>query len=142
MVDGSPLQEGVSCEDKVEIDDMTEEEYENICKYIPGNKESQFPLEVLQYLAQEEETTDIQEKIDRPAPGFVPAVVWSANGKKNINIQTSNINERSSAKCPDTMAWWQDKDDVQAVGWDQQRRDPVLVAISLKCTVPPWLRRL
>ena len=50
MVDGSPFQTGVSCEDKVEDNHMSEEDYETICKYVPGGKGSRFPEEVIKYL--------------------------------------------------------------------------------------------
>ena len=50
MRNGLPLKEGVSCEDKVELGQMTEKEYYAICKYIPGENGSEFPQEVVQYL--------------------------------------------------------------------------------------------
>ena len=50
MMDGSTKQSGVSCDDKVNEDKMTLEEYDSICKYIPGVEGSKFPQEVLQYL--------------------------------------------------------------------------------------------
>ena len=58
MMDGSPIKEGVSCDDKVNNDEMTFEEYNKTCKYIPAvlteegwvHSGSKFPKEVFEYL--------------------------------------------------------------------------------------------
>lgn len=58
MMDGSPKKEGVSCDDKVNNDEMTFEEYNKTCKYIPAvlteegwvHSGSKFPKEVFEYL--------------------------------------------------------------------------------------------
>ncbi len=50
MMDGSPQQDGISCDDKVNEDKMTMKDYVTICKYIPGEKCSNFPQVVLDYL--------------------------------------------------------------------------------------------
>ena len=107
MSDGSPVQMGVSCDDKVETDYMTEGEYEDICKYIPGKENSRFPQEVLQYLLETNSETEIVDK-DKKKP---------------------------SVKSPDTIAWWQEPGDTP-VGWEQQPLDPILLALNSKaiCT--------
>ena len=103
MTDGSPVQRGFSCEDKVETDHMTEGEYEDVCKYIPGKECSMFPKEVIQYLL---ETNSESGMVD--------------NDKK-----------KASVKSPDTIAWWQEPGDTP-VGWEQQTLDPILLALNSK----------
>ena len=103
MSDGSPVQMGVSCDDKVENDHMTEGEYEYICKYIPGKEYSRFPQEVLQYLLE-----------SNSEPGMV-----------------DNDKKKTSAKSPDTIAWWQEPGDTP-VGWEHQTLDPILLALNSK----------
>tara|TARA_B100000902_G_C27219437_1_gene868797 strand:- start:470 stop:844 length:375 start_codon:yes stop_codon:yes gene_type:complete len=103
MTDGSPVQRGFSCEDKVETDHMSEEEYESICKYVPGGECSMFPQEVVQYLL---EINSELEMVD-------------------------NDKEKTSVKSPDTIAWWQEPGDTP-VGWEQQTLDPILLALNSK----------
>ena len=94
MVDGSPVQIGVSCEDKVENNHMSEEEYESICKYVPGRECTMFPQEVIQYLLE----TNSSPGIDKDK-------------------------KKTSVNSPDTIAWWQEPEDTP-VGWEQQTLDP------------------
>ncbi len=103
MVDGSPVQIGVSCEDKVENNHMSEEEYESICKYVPGEECSMFPQEVIQYLLETNSETEIVDK-----------------DKKNTSV-----------KSPDTIAWWQEPGDTP-VRWEHQTLDPILLALNSK----------
>ena len=103
MVDGSPVQIGVSCEDKVENNHMSEEEYESICKYVPGGECSMFPQEVIQYLLETNSETRVVD-----------------NGKK-----------KTSVKSPDTIAWWQEPGDTP-VKWEHQTLDPILLALNSK----------
>ena len=109
MIDGSLLLEGLSCEDKVELCHMDTDEYDTICKYIPGDKCSNFPQEVIQYLC----TNNEPEVID--------------NDKKNAEMN-------NKMKKVDTIAWWQEPGDTP-VRWEQQTLDPVLVGFTLKCMV-------
>ena len=113
MVDGSPVQIGVSCEDKVETDYMTEGEYEDICKYIPGKECSRFPQEVLQYLLETNSETEIVDK-----------------DKK-----------KTSVKSPDTIAWWQEPGDTP-VRWEHQTLDPILLALNSKAICSEMNRRI
>ena len=113
MVDGSPVQIGVSCEDKVENNHMSEEEYESICKYIPGGNCSMFPQEVVQYLLE-----------SNSEPGIV-----------------ENDKEKDSVKSPDTIAWWQEPGDT-SVGWEQQTLDPILLALNSKLICQKLNRRI
>ena len=101
MIDGSPVQIGVSCEDKVENNHMSEEEYESICKYVPGGESSMFPQEVIQYFLERNSETGIVD-----------------NDKK-----------KTSVKSPDTIAWWQEPGDTP-VGWEHQNLDPILLALN------------
>ena len=103
MVDGSPVQIGVSCEDKVENNHMSEEEYESICKYVPGGECTMFPQEVIQYLLETNSETGIVD-----------------NDKK-----------KTSVKSPDTIAWWQEPGDTP-VRWEHQTLDPILLALNSK----------
>ena len=105
MLDGSPVQMGVSCEDKVEIDHMTEGEYEDVCKYIPGKEDSRFPQEVLQYL------------LDANT---------GAKREDNGNAEGSSAN---------SLAWWQEAGDTCSVGWEQQTLDPILLALNSKVSI-------
>ena len=106
MVDGSPFQTGVSCEDKVEDNHMSEEDYETICKYVPGGKGSRFPEEVIQYLLN---TNREPERVDE--------------GK-----------EGTSVKDPDTIAWWEEPGDTP-LGWDRQTLAPILLALNSKVSL-------
>ena len=103
MVDGSPVQIGVSCEDKVENNHMSEEEYESICNYVPGGECTMFPHEVIQYLLETNSETGIVD----------------------------NDKNKTSVKSPDTIAWWQEPGDTP-VGWEQQTLDPILLALNSK----------
>ena len=103
MVDGSPVQIGVSCEDKVENNHMSEEEYESICKYVPGGECTMFPQEVIQYLLETNSETGIVDK-----------------DKKETSV-----------KSPDTIAWWQEPGDTP-VKWEHQTLDPILLALNSK----------
>ena len=105
MLDGSPIQMGVSCDDKVEGDHMTEGEYETVCKYIPGKEDSRFPHEVLQYL------------LDANA---------GAKREDNGNAEGSSAN---------SLAWWQEPGDTCAVEWEQQTLDPILLALNSKVSI-------
>jgi hypothetical protein len=62
MTDGTPLRNGVTCQDKVNDGKMDMATYLSVCKYKPGYEGSLFPDEVYQYLL--EDTS--QEKIDIP----------------------------------------------------------------------------
>ena len=106
MNDGSSVQRGVSCDDKVETDHMTEGEYEAVCKYIPGKEDSRFPQEVLQYLL-------------------------DANGGSSDRGDAERGRE-SSAK---SLAWWQEPGDTCSVEWEQQTLDPILLALNSKVSV-------
>ena len=114
MLDGSHVQMGVSCDDKVEIDHMTEGEYENVCKYIPGKEDSRFPQEVLQYLLDAN-----AESSDRG-----DAVRGDADH--------GDASEGSSVK---SLAWWQEPGDTCSVGWEQQTLDPILLALNSKVSI-------
>ena len=103
MVDGSPVQIDVSCEDKVENNHMSEEEYESICKYVPGGECTMFPQEVIQYLLETNSETGIVDK-----------------DKKETSV-----------KYPDTIAWWQEPGDTP-VRWEHQTLDPILLALNSK----------
>ena len=103
MNDGSPVQRGFSCDDKVETDYMTEGEYEAVCKYIPGKEDSRFPQEVMQYLL-------------------------DANGGSS-DCGDGGRGRESSAK---SLAWWQEPWDTCSVGWEQQTLDPILLALNSK----------
>ena len=105
MTDGSPVQRGFSCDDKVETDYMTEGEYENVCQYIPGKEDSRFPQEVLQYLLDANAGAESEDK-------------GNAEG--------------SSAK---SLAWWQEPGDTCSVGWEQQTLDPILLALNSKVSI-------
>tara|TARA_B100000902_G_C27096695_1_gene806641 strand:+ start:468 stop:809 length:342 start_codon:yes stop_codon:yes gene_type:complete len=109
MRNGLSLKEGVTCEDKVELGHMTEEDYETGCKFIPGNDDSRFPQEVIEHFAKE----DINE-------GNVD------HSKKDIDPSTDT---------PNTLAWWQEPGDVRSVSWDQQTLDPILLALNSKVSV-------
>ena len=109
MLDGSSVQMGVSCDDKVEIDHMTEGEYEDVCKYIPGKEESRFPQEVLQYL------------LDA-----------NAGSSDHGDADREDAEEGSSAK---SLAWWQEPGDTCSVGWEQQTLDPILLALNSKVSI-------
>ena len=112
MTDGSPVQRGFSCEDKVETDHMTEGEYESICKYVPGGECSMFPQEVVQYLLESNSEPEIVD----------------------------NDKEKDSVKSPDTIAWWQEPGDTP-VGWEQQTLDPILLSLNSKCICSRRARR-
>ena len=109
MLDGSSVQMGVSCDDKVEVDHMTEGEYEDVCKYIPGKEDSRFPQEVLQYL------------LDANAGSSVRG-----------DAVREDAEEGSSAK---SLAWWQEPGDTCSVGWEQQTLDPILLALNSKVSI-------
>ena len=109
MLDGSPVQMGVSCDDKVENDHMTEGEYEAVCKYIPGKEDSRFPQEVLQYLLDAKAGSSDRGDSDR-----------------------EDAERGSSVK---SLAWWQESGDTCSVGWDQQTLDPILLALNSKVSV-------
>ena len=106
MVDGSPVQMGVSCEDKVENNYMSEEEYESICKYVPGGECTKFPQEVIQYLLE----TNSGPGIDKDK-------------------------KKTSVNFPDTIAWWQEPGDTP-VRWEHQTLDPILLALNSKLICP------
>ena len=112
MVDGSPVQIDVSCEDKVENNHMSEEEYDSICKYVPGGECSMFPQEVVQYLLE-----------SNSEPGM-----------------TDNDKKKTSVKTPDTIAWGQEPGDTP-VGWEQQTLDPILLSLNSKCICSRMNRR-
>ena len=109
MLDGSSVQMGVSCDDKVEVDHMTEGEYEDVCKYIPGKEDSRFPQEVLQYLLDANAGSSVRGDADR-----------------------EDAEEGSSAK---SLAWWQEPGDTCSVGWEQQTLDPILLALNSKVSI-------
>ena len=113
MVDGSPVQTGVSCEDKVENNHMSEEEYDSICKYVPGGECSMFPQEVVQYLLESNSEPEIVD----------------------------NDKEKDSVKSPDTIAWWQEPGDTP-VGWEYQTPDPILFALNSKAICSGTNRRI
>ena len=113
MVDGSPVQIGVSCEDKVENNHMSEEEYDSICKYVPGGEFTMFPQEVIQYLLETNSETEIVD-----------------NDKK-----------KTSVKSPDTIAWWQEPGDTP-VRWEHQTLDPILLALNSKAICSEMNRRV
>lgn len=46
MIDGSPLKDGVICQDKTNSGDMDDQTYLSVCKYIPGEDGSLFPKEI------------------------------------------------------------------------------------------------
>jgi len=50
MVDGSTLQEGIDCQDKVNKSRMDYDTYLRVCKYQPGEDGTLFPDEVYQFL--------------------------------------------------------------------------------------------
>ncbi len=112
MVDGSPVQIGVSCEDKVENNHMSEEEYELICKYVPGGECSMFPQEVVQYLLE-----------------------------TNSGPEKDKDKKKTSVKSPDTIAWWQEPGDTP-VDWEHQTLDPTLIALNSKLICPKLNRRI
>ena len=114
MTDGSPVQRGFSCDDKVEIDHMTEGEYEDVCKYIPGKEDSRFPQEVLQYLLDANAGSSVHGDADRG------------------NADREDAEEGSSAK---SLAWWQEPGDPCSVGWEQQTLDPILLALNSKVSI-------
>ena len=116
MVNDSPLQNGVSCDDKVEIDHMTEGEYDTICKYIPGREDSRFPQEVIQYLL-------------------------DTNSQSNVLEDVVDNEKKSSVGTPDTIAWWQEPGDTP-VGWEQQTLDPILLALNSKAICSRMNRRI
>ena len=113
MVDGSPVQIGVSCEDKVENNHMSEEEYELICKYVPGGECSMFHQEVIQYFLETNSETGLVD-----------------NDKK-----------KTSVKSADTIAWWQEPGDTP-VGWEYQTLDPILLALNSKAICSGMNRRI
>ena len=113
MVDGSPVQIGVSCENKVENNHMSEEEYESICKYVPGGEFTMFPQEVIQYLLE-----------TNSKPGMV-----------------DNEKKKTSVKSPDTIAWWQEPGDTP-VRWEHQTLDPILLALNSKAICSGMNRRI
>ena len=108
MIDGSPVQIGVSCEDKVENNHMSEEEYEAICKYVPGGEFTMFPQEVIQYLL-------------------------DTNSQSNVLEDVVDNEKKSSVGTPDTIAWWQEPGDTP-VRWEHQTLDPILLALNSKIT--------
>ena len=109
MTDGSPVQRGFSCDDKVETDHMTEGEYGAVCKYIPGKEDSRFPPEVLQYL------------LDA-----------NAGSSERGDAEREDAEEGSSVK---SLAWWQEPGDTCSVGWEQQTLDPILLALNSKVSI-------
>ncbi len=113
MTDGSPVQRGFSCDDKVETDYMTEGEYESVCKYIPGKEDSRFPQEVMQYL------------LDANGGGGAAAAGAAAGDHDDRG-------KESSAK---SLAWWQEPGDTCSVGWEQQTLDPILLALNSKVSI-------
>jgi len=113
MVDGSPVQIGVSCEDKVENNHMSEEEYVSICKYVPGGECTMFPQEVIQYLLETNSETEIVDK-----------------DKKETSV-----------KSPDTIAWWQEPGDTP-VRWEHQTLDPILLVLNSKAICSGMNRRV
>ena len=115
MTDGSPVQRGFSCDDKVETDHMTEGEYEDVCKYIPGKEDSRFPQEVLQYLLDAN-----AESSDR------------GNAIRGDVEDNGNVREGSTVK---SLAWWQEPGDTCSVGWEQQTLDPILLALNSKVSI-------
>ena len=119
MLDGSSVQMGVSCDDKVEIDHMTEGEYEDVCKYIPGKEESRFPQEVLQYL------------LDANAGSSVRGDAVSGDAVSG-DADRGDADRESSVK---SLAWWQEPGDTCSVGWEQQTLDPILLALNSKVSI-------
>ena len=116
MTDGSPVQRGFSCDDKVETDYMTEGEYENVCQYIPGKEDSRFPQEVLDYLLD----TNGGRSFRGDAEG-------------NINPVRGSPSE--AANPANSLAWWQEPGDSCSVGWEQQKLDPILLALNSKVSI-------
>ena len=119
MTDGSPVQRGFSCDDKVELDHMTEGEYGAVCKYIPGKEESRFPQEVLQYL------------LDANAGSSVRGDAVSGDAVSG-DADRGDADRESSVK---SLAWWQDPGDTCSVGWEQQPLDPILLALNSKVSI-------
>ena len=109
MTDGSPVQRGFSCDDKVETDHMTEGEYEAVCKYIPGKEDSRFPQEVLQYL------------LDANAGSSVRGDAVRGDAERGSSVKS--------------LAWWQEAGDTCSVGWEQQTLDPILLALNSKVSI-------
>ena len=109
MLDGSPVQMGVSCDDKVENDHMTEGEYESVCKYIPGKEDSRFPQEILQYL------------LDANAGSSVRGDAVRGDAERGSSVKS--------------LAWWQEPGDTCSVGWEQQTLDPILLALNSKVSI-------
>jgi len=98
MVDGSPLQEGVSCEDKVELGQMTEKEYYAICKYIPGENGSEFPQEVIQYLYDKNNRSDHLNKEEKNK------IDWSENNKNTKRGESEDFKYEEQTLDPISIA--------------------------------------
>ena len=129
MLDGSPVQMGVSCDDKVEIDHMTEGDYEAVCKYIPGNEDSRFPQEVLQYLLDANAGSSDRGDAVRGDADRGDAVRGDA---VRGDADRGDAEEGSSVK---SLAWWQEPGDTCSVGWEQQTLDPILLALNSKVSI-------
>ena len=115
MTDGSPVQRGFSCEDKVETDHMTEGEYEDVCKYIPGKEDSRFPQEVLQYL--------------------LDANAGSSDREDAVRGDVEDNGDAERGSSVKSLAWWQEAGDTCSVGWEQQTLDPILLALNSKVSI-------
>ena len=93
---------------------MTEGEYEDVCKYIPGKEDSRFPQEVLQYLLDANAESSVRGDAVRG------------------DADHGDAEEGSSAK---SLAWWQEPGDTCSVGWEQQTLDPILLALNSKVSI-------
>jgi hypothetical protein len=74
MIDGSPMQSGIDCQDKVNDKNMGMDTYLAVCKYQPGIEGSLFPDEVYQDLMGEYGHTPLDER-DHDAIRNIP-IVW------------------------------------------------------------------
>jgi len=73
MIDGSPMQSGIDCQDKVNDKNMGMDTYLAVCKYQPGIEGSLFPDEVYQDLMGEYGHTPLDER-DHDAIRNIPIV--------------------------------------------------------------------
>ena len=105
MRNGLPLKEGVSCEDKVELGQMTEKEYYAICKYIPGENGSEYPQEVVQYLYDRNNRSD------------------HLNNEEKNKINWTENNKNTKRRGPGDFKY------------EEQTLDPILIALNSKAII-------
>lgn len=98
MRNGLSLKEGVSCEDKVELGQMTEQEYYAICKYIPGENGSEFPQEVVQYLYDRENRSDHLNKEEKKKNN------WPENNKNTKRRELGDFKYEEQTLDPISIA--------------------------------------